>query len=116
VGAYEDMEKEKITIKDLEKIDIKIGKVIEAGKVEGTNRLIKLKVDLGKEKRQIVTAMAEFFEPEYFIGKEISIVLNIEKKFFKGVESNGMILSADFDGKPILITPEKSIPPGSSVL
>ena len=55
------MEKERITIKDLEKVDIRIKKVMEAEKVEGTNRLIKLKVDLAEEKRQIVTAMVEFF-------------------------------------------------------
>ncbi len=104
-----------ISFDDFKKLDIRIGKVISAERVEGADKLIKLQIDFGKEKRQIVAGMAEFFDPEHFIGKEIPILINLEPRSFKGVESQGMILAADVGGKPVLLHPEKEVPPGSIV-
>jgi methionine--tRNA ligase beta chain len=104
------------TIDDLEKIEIKIGKIISAERIENTDKLIKLLVDFGSEKRQIVTAMAQFFEPEYFIGKEFPFITNLESRTFKGVESNGMIMAANIDGRPVLLRPEEEVSPGSEVI
>ena len=104
------------TIEDLEKIEIKIGKITNATKVENSDKLIKLEVDFGNEQRQIVTAMAEFFDPKHFIDKEMPFITNLEPRKFKGVLSQGMIMAADVDGKPVLLHPEKKVPPGSPVI
>ena len=104
-----------ITFEDFKKLDIRIGKVLSAEKVEGTDKLIKLQIDIGTERRQIVVGMAEFFGPDHLIGKEIPVLVNLEPRTFKGVQSHGMILAADVGGKPVLLFPEKKVPPGSIV-
>ncbi len=104
-----------ITFEDFKKLDIRIGKVISAEKVQSADKLIKLIIDLGTEKRQIIAGMAEFYPPEHFTGKEMPILANIEPKKFKGLESHGMIMAADVDGHPVLLHPEKEIPAGSIV-
>lgn len=101
---------------DLEKIEIKIGKVISAEKVENSDKLICLQVDFGDEKRQIVTAMAEFFEPEIFVGKQFPFITNLEYRKFKGVESQGMIMACNVDGRPVFLIPETEVPPGVKVI
>lgn len=105
-----------VTIEDFKKLEIKIGRVIDAISVPETDRLIQLTIDFGEEKRIVLTAVREFFEPEYFLGKEIPVITNLEPRTFKGVESQGMILAADVDGKPVLIHPEKEVPPGSIIM
>lgn len=104
-----------ITFEDFKKLDIRIGKVLSAEKVENTDKLIKLQIDLGAEKRQLVAGMGEFFGHEHFIGKQLVILTNIEPRTFKRVQSQGMILAADVGGKPILLHPEAEIPHGSVV-
>lgn len=102
-----------VTFEEFKKLDIRIGKILSAERVKGTDKLMKLEVDIGHEKRQIVAGIAEFFEPHYLIGKEVPVLLNLESKMIKGVESQGMILAVDVNGKPILLFPEKEVPPGS---
>ncbi len=103
-----------ITIDDFKKIEIRIGKVISAEKVKDTDKLIRLEIDFGTEKRQVLTGMAEFFKPEYFIGKEIPVLINLEPKKIKGLQSQGMILAVDGkNGKPVLLHPEKEVPAGN---
>ncbi len=104
-----------IIFEDFKKLEIKIGKVLSAEKVEGSDKLIKLDIDFGTEKRQLVAGMAEFFEPSYFVGKELPVLCNLEKRKFRGAESQGMILAADVEGKPVLLHPSEEIPPGSLV-
>ncbi|MBU4299162.1 methionine--tRNA ligase [Patescibacteria group bacterium] len=96
-------------------MDIRIGKVVSAERVGGSDKLIKLEIDLGEEKRQIIVGMAEFYEPDYFKNKELVILANLEKRKFMGIESQGMVLAVDVNGKPILLLPEKEVPPGSIV-
>lgn len=107
--------KQPITFADFAKIDIRIGKVIASEKIPETDKLLKLLIDFGSEKRTVVTGMAEFFEPQYFIGKEIPVLLNLEPRKIKGIESQGMILAAESEGKPCLLHPETEIPAGSEV-
>lgn len=104
-----------ITFDDFKKLDIRIGKVLSSERVEGTDKLIKMEIDLGTEKRQIVAGLAEFMEPEHLVGKELPILTNLEPRTFKGIQSQGMILAADVDGKPIILGPEEEVPPGSIV-
>lgn len=104
-----------ITLEDFKKLEIRIGKILSAEKIKGSNKLIKLEIDLGKEKRQVVVGMAEFFEPEYFFNKKLPILINLEPKKIKGIESQGMVLAVDVNNKPVLLIPEKEVPVGSRV-
>lgn len=96
-------------------LDIKIGKIIAAEKITGTDKLLKLEIDLGTEKRTLVAGIAEMYQPQDLVGKEIPILVNLEPKRLKGIESNGMILAADNNGKPVLLHPDTIVPAGSKV-
>ena len=104
-----------ISFEDFQRLDIRIGKVLSAAKLEGADKLIKMEIDLGAEKRQILAGMAPFFSPEYLVGKQVPVLVNIAAGRFKGEESRGMILACDVEGKPILLHPEKEVPPGTIV-
>jgi methionine--tRNA ligase beta chain len=104
-----------ITFDDFKKLDIRIGKILSAEKVKGTDKLMKMEVDIGAEKRQLMAGIAEFFEPVHLIGKEVPVLLNLEPRNIRGLESQGMILAVDVDGKPVLLHPEKESPPGSII-
>ena len=104
-----------ITFDDFKKLDIKIGTILSAEKIEGADKLLKLEIDLGSEKRQLVAGMAHYYSPEALVGKQIPILVNLEPRKFKGVESQGMILAADEGGNCILLHPDKKITPGSVV-
>jgi methionine--tRNA ligase beta chain len=104
-----------ITFDDFMKLDIKIGTVTAADKVEGADKLIHLEIDLGGEHRQIVAGMTPTYMPEEFIGKQVPILVNLEPRKLRGIESQGMILAVDVDGKPVLLLPDKEVPPGSVV-
>lgn len=105
-----------ITLEDFKKLDIKIGKVKSVEKVPETDKLLCFIFDVGTEERQIMAGMATFFpDPSILVGKEMPILMNIEPRNFKGHVSHGMIIAADMEGHPILLHPEKDIPPGSVV-
>jgi len=104
-----------ITFDDFKRLDIRIGRVISAERVEGTDKLLKLEIDLGTEKRQLVAGIAEFFQSEQLIGKELPVLVNLEPRKIRGIESKGMILAVDIEGRPILLGPEEEVPPGSIV-
>ena len=104
------------TIEDLHKLEIKIGNVIIAENVEHSDKLLKLTIDFGDETRTILTAMATYFSPEHFIGKQLPVITNLEPRTIRGIESQGMILAADTEDGPVLLIPEKDIPEGSKVV
>ena len=104
-----------ITFDDFKKLDIRIGRILSAEKVEGTEKLLRLEIDLGTEQRQIVAGIAESYQPEQIVGKEIPLLVNLEPRKIRGIESQGMILAADLEGKAVLLHPEREVPPGSLV-
>lgn len=104
-----------INYDDFSKLDIRIGTILEAEKVEGADKLLKLKVDLGDEQRILVAGIAETYSPEEVIEKQVPILTNLEPKKLRGIESNGMILAVDVEGKATLIHPDKQIPNGSRI-
>ena len=104
-----------ITFDDFMKLDIRIGTVTTADKVAGADKLIRLELDLGGEHRQVVAGMASNYMPEEFIGRQVPILVNLEPRKLRGVESQGMILAVDVDGKPVLLLPDREVPPGSAV-
>jgi len=108
--------KDIITFDDFSRIDIRTATILEAEKVPKTNKLLKLKIDTGLDIRTIVSGIAEYFEPEAIIGKQISIVANLEPRKIRGIESKGMILMAeDKDGKLVMVSPAENVRNGSMV-
>jgi len=106
---------ETISLNDFMKLDLRVGKVLEASKVEGSKKLLKLKVDIGGEIRQLVAGIAEYYAPRDLEGKLVVVVANLQPKKIRGVISQGMLLAADHMGEPVLIVPEKNVPPGTKV-
>lgn len=104
-----------ITFEEFKKLQIRIGLIVEAERVEGTDKLLRLQVDFGDEKRQIVSGIAEFYAPEKLIGKQFSFVTNLEPRVIRGVESQGMILGISAGEKVVLLKPQKKVPAGSNV-
>lgn len=104
-----------ISFDDFAKLDIKIGTIIKAEPVEGTDKLLKLKIDLGEGQRELVAGIAETYKPEDIKGKQIPILTNLEPKTIKGIESQGMILAVEVNGKAVLMNPDKNVPDGSKI-
>ena len=104
-----------IPFEDFQKIDLRVAKIIKAERIEGSEKLLKLEIDLGNEKRQIVAGIGKFYKPKDLIGREIVVVVNLELKTLIGIESQGMLLAADFEGKPVLLKPDEEVPPGTKI-
>jgi methionyl-tRNA synthetase len=105
-----------ISFKDFQKLDLRVGKVISAERVKGSENLIKLQVDFGTEKRQSITGLAKWYKPEDLVGKKYVFILNLEKRKIFGLESECMIFAAeDKRGNVVLIAPEKDVEVGSKV-
>ena len=110
------MEDGLISIEDLAKVDLRVGRVVEAEPVPGSRKLIKLTVDLGTEKRTILAGLAKWYKPEDFVGKYVIVVANLKPKKMAGMVSEGMILAAPCSGgKPVLVTVSEPVEPGSKV-
>jgi methionyl-tRNA synthetase len=105
-----------MSIDEFARIDLRVAKVLEAERVPGTDRLMRLQIDIGREQRQLVAGIAEAYEPETLVGKSIVVVANLKPARLRGVESQGMLLAATPEGgKPILATFETEVPPGAKV-
>lgn len=104
-----------ITIDDFKKLDLRVAKITEAERIEGTDKLLKLKVTLGLEERQLVAGIAQDYSPEELIGKQLIVVANLEPAVIRGVQSQGMLLAAVSEGKIILATMDKEADPGSKL-
>lgn len=112
---------ETISFEDFIKLEIKIGKILSAEKVEGSDKLLKLMVDFGKTEtgegitRQIVAGIAQYYAPEALVGKECPFAYNLAPRMLKGLESQGMILCPSGENGPVLLHPDKEVPPGSTI-
>ncbi|MDO8504840.1 MAG: methionine--tRNA ligase subunit beta [Candidatus Liptonbacteria bacterium] len=119
-----------INYDDFAKIELKIARVVEAVRVEGSEKLIKLQLDLGDPstgstsspqassglgRRQIVAGIGKKYAPEDLVGKEIVIVANLEPRKLMGEESNGMLLATNDENGIVLLVPEREVQPGSGV-
>lgn len=105
-----------ISFDEFSKVELVVGTVLEAEDVEGSEKLIKLKVDLGEETpRQILAGVKEWYKPSDFVGKQVVVVANLEPRVMMGLESNGMMLAADSANGPIFLTVPKKVPPGTKI-
>ena len=105
-----------ISFEEFQKLDLRIGKIIEANQIPGSRNLIKMIVDFGDEKRQAVAGLLQWYKPEDLVGKKCVFILNLQKRMMMGVESQCMIFAAD-DGKGnvVVLQPEKDIAEGSKI-
>ncbi|MCK5170652.1 MAG: methionine--tRNA ligase subunit beta, partial [Bacteroidales bacterium] len=108
--------KENITFDDFVKMDIRVGTIMEAERVPKTDKLIKLKIDTGIDQRTVVSGIAVDHKPEDIIGKQVSILMNLEPRKIRGIESQGMILMAeDASGKLNFVVPDEKTTSGSGI-
>ena len=105
-----------MTIEEFQKIDLRVAEVKSAEKVEGADRLLKLKIDIGGEERQIVAGIAQHYTPEDIVGKKVVIVANLKPAVIRGVESRGMLLAASEGAALSIVVLERpQIPSGARV-
>jgi methionine--tRNA ligase beta chain len=105
-----------MNLEEFQAADLRVGTVIRAERVEGSEKLLKLQVDIG-ESRQILSGIAKQYAPEDLVGKQVVIIANLEPRMMMGLESQGMVLAAHGEKEePILVMPQAPVPPGSKIL
>jgi methionyl-tRNA synthetase len=103
----------KIGIEDFVKVQLRVGQVLEAERVEGSRKLIKMKVDLGSETRQVIAGIAGAYEPASLLNRKIIVVANLKPAKLMGLISDGMVLAATAGDRPILATFAEDVPNGA---
>lgn len=107
---------ETINIEEFKRVEIRIGKVLTCEKVENADKLLKLQVDFGEFQRQILSGIAEFYQPEELEGKKLPFIVNLEPRMLRGLESQGMLMAVEGEEKPILLEPADDVKEGSVVV
>jgi methionyl-tRNA synthetase len=106
-----------MTLDEFKNADLRVGKVVSAERVEGSEKLLKLQIDLGEESaRQILSGIAKHYAPDDLVGKNVVIIANIDPRTMMGHESRGMLLAAHgADEAPVLLLPAGDVPPGAKI-
>jgi methionyl-tRNA synthetase len=104
-----------VSFEEFQKLDLRVGRIVAAEPVPKANKLLKLTVDLGQEQRTVVAGIAQSYSPEALVGKSIILVANLAPRTLRGVESQGMVLAAESDGRIVLAGFDTSVHPGSKV-
>jgi len=107
--------KSMINFEDFDKADLRVAKIVEAERVEGSDKLLKLQVDLGEEKRQILAGIGKAYTPEELVEKSVVIIVNLEPRMMMGLESQGMVLAVKDSENLSVLIPEKQVVPGSKI-
>jgi len=104
-----------VSIGDFIKLDLRIVEITKARRISGKSKIIAVEVDMGGEKREVVVGGGEFYEPDFFVGRKMVFLGNLQPKKIAGIESRGMLLAADFNDKPYWLQVEEDVPVGSRV-
>lgn len=108
--------KMEIPFEEFQKLDLRIGKILEANQIPGSRNLIRMIVDFGTEKRQAVAGLLQWYKPENLVGRKCAFILNLQHRKLMGVESQCMIFAAEDDkGNVVILQPEKDIAEGSKI-
>lgn len=108
--------KTNISFEDFMKVDLRVGTIVSADDLEDSNKLIKLVVDIGIEKRQIIAGIKKFYKVEDLVGRQVVIITNLDPKSLAGYESQGMLLAANNEeGGPVVLLPEKAVVDGAII-
>ena len=115
-AANVEPQKEQISFDDFGKADIRVSTILAAERVPKTKKLLKLSIDTGIDKREIVSGIAEYYSPEELVGRQVLVLVNLEPREIKGILSRGMILmGADASGRLVLLQPDKATVSGAMV-
>jgi methionyl-tRNA synthetase len=107
---------EEVSFAEFQKLDIRVGKIVEATAIPNSKKLIKIIADFGSEKLQAVAGLIKFYQPEALVGKKCVFLLNLQRRMLAGVESQCMVLAAeDAEGNVCVLMPEKDIAEGSKI-
>lgn len=104
-----------IGIEEFDKTDLRVGKIIEAERFEGSEKLLKLQIDLGEENRQIIAGIGKSYSPEELINKSVVVIINLEPREMMGMTSQGMVLAVKDSNNLSVLVPEREIIPGSKI-
>ena len=108
--------KMEILFDEFQKLDLRVGKILEANQIPGSRNLIRMIVDFSTEKRQAVAGLLQYYKPEELIGRKCAFILNLQRRKMMGVESQCMIFAAeDNKGNVVILQPEKDIVEGSKI-
>jgi methionine--tRNA ligase beta chain len=105
-----------ISFEEFQKLDLRVGKILEANQISGSRNLIRMIVDFGTEKRQAVAGLLQYYKPDDLVGRKCGFILNLQRRKMMGVESQCMIFAAEDDkGHVVVLQPEKDIVEGSKI-
>ena len=105
-----------ISFDEFQKLDLRVGRILEANQIPGSRSLIRMIVDFGTEKRQAVAGLLQWYQPEQLVGKKCVFILNLQRRKLMGVESQCMIFAAEDDkGNVVILQPERDIAEGSRI-
>src|SRR3989304_1803598 len=105
-----------VSLAEFQRLDLRVAEIVRAEPVAGSKKLLKLTVRLGEEERTLVAGLQGQYAPEALIGKKVAVVANLQAARIQGIQSQGMLLAAeDAEGRIVLLTPDKDIPPGSKI-
>lgn len=103
------------SLEEFQKIDLRIGRIVEATPHPNADRLLVLQVDLGDQRRQVVAGIKASYQPEQLVGRTVALVANLNAAVIRGVESQGMVLAAQDEQGIVLLTTERAVTPGSRI-
>ncbi|MEK7541498.1 MAG: methionine--tRNA ligase subunit beta [Patescibacteria group bacterium] len=104
-----------ISFDDFKKVELRVAKILSAERVDGSEKLLKLRVSLGAEECQIIAGIGKKYEPDVLVGRNIVIVANLEPRTIMGLESQGMLLAADAPEGPVLLLPDEEVAAGTRI-
>lgn len=104
-----------VPFEEFKKLDLRIALIVSAEKIEGSDKLLRLGIDLGDQQRQLVAGIGTVYAVEELVGRRIVVVVNLEPKTLMNEVSQGMLLAADTEQGPVLLMPERDIPAGSKI-
>jgi len=108
--------KMEISFEEFQKLDLRVGKIVEAIQIPGSRNLIRMIVNFGTEKRQAVAGLLQWYKPEHLVGRKCAFILNLQRRKLMGIESQCMILAGEDDkGNVVILQPEKDIAEGSKI-
>ena len=113
--ARKEEKMEHVTFDEFKRMDFRVGEVLKAERVEGTDKLLKLEVDIGTEKRTMVAGVADVYSPEELVGKKFVFIVNLKPAVIRGIESQGMLLAAEVEGKATIPFFDKDVQTGAKV-
>lgn len=104
-----------ISYEEFAKMDLRVGKILKVERVPNSDKLYVLTVDLGDEKRTIVSGLVDHYAPEDLLGRNVVVIANLQARKIRGIVSQGMLLAAEKDGVVSLLEPDREVPPGTPI-